>query len=63
MFQCFVIKDNSTEYYSTKDIFLNLFVYCWLCNKNRINAPLVVIKDGFNQRKMFTSTIVFKKEK
>lgn len=45
-----------------QEIYFEIYLYIVGYVIKQDNVPLVVIKDDFNQRKMFTSTIVFKKK-
>lgn len=45
-----------------QEIYFKIYLYIVGYVIKKDNVPLVVIKDDFNQRKMFTSTIVFKKK-
>lgn len=45
-----------------QEIYFKIYLYIAGYVIKQDNVPSVVIKDDFNQRKMFTSTIVFKKK-
>lgn len=45
-----------------QEIYFKIYLYIAGYVIKQDNVPLVVIKDDFSQRKMFTSTIVFKKK-